>query len=62
MAFRSGSAKEDTLGSATTNTVYNMAFTFPHTDISLSQGFASSGLDAVGENWGLDNVKVEIID
>lgn len=59
-AARTGSAEDDTLGFIA-DSVYNLSFTFPHTASSLSLDFTGSGLDLLDESWGLDNVKVEII-
>ena len=60
-AAQSGSAEQDTL-EYTTDSVYGLSFTFPHTASSLSLDFTSSGLEPLVETWGLDNVSVKIID
>jgi hypothetical protein len=53
---------ENTLGYGDnfgTNTVYNLTFTFAHTDANLAVLFNSIGLQGVGdESWGLDNMVV----
>ncbi len=57
-----GASEVDTLGyNFYGNSVYNLSFTFPHTDGSIVFDFYGSGLQAIGdESWGLDNVKVEV--
>jgi len=58
---QTGSSEQDSLGFTGGDSVYTLSFTFPHFGSSLSLDFAGSGLEPIVETWGLDDVKVEII-
>ena len=43
------------------DSVYNLSFTFPHSDSSLSVSFTYAGLQELSdESWGIDNLRVDI--
>jgi hypothetical protein len=55
-----GASEIDGLGySWDGDSVYKLAFTFPHTGSELVVNFAVSGIDGT-ESWGLDNVKAVV--
>ncbi len=60
---RTGAVENNTLGYSwsgrSLDSVYHLAFSFPHTASSVVLNFAGVGLQAVAdEGWGLDNVAV----
>ena len=45
------------------DSVYQLSFTFPHTENTLSLDFSGIGLQSIwDESWGLDNVEVTLAD
>ena len=43
------------------DSVYELAFTFPHTNSSIVLNFGANGLQSLAdESWGLDNVRVSV--
>ena len=43
------------------DSVYELSFTFAHTDSSILLNFGANGLQSLAdESWGLDNVRVEV--
>jgi len=68
-ASRTGAAEVEQLGYKfpdnpdARDAVYRLSFTFPHTAADVTVVFAGSGLQALAdESWGLDNVRVELLD
>ena len=61
---QTGAAEINTLGySFYGDSVYQLSFTFPHSESSLVLEFSASGLQNVeDESWGLDNVEVQTTD
>ncbi|MFZ6027925.1 MAG: hypothetical protein ACOYYS_09430 [Chloroflexota bacterium] len=62
---RTGAAENNSLGYVVNgipmDSVYHLAYTFPHSAASLDVDFAALGLQALAdEAWGLDNVRVTI--
>lgn len=62
---RTGAAENNTLGftydpHGVIDSVYNLTFTFPHSENILTMNFAASNLEygTGDESWGLDNVEV----
>ena len=64
---RTGADENNSLGYITVfaglggDSVYNLSFTFPHSDSSLSVSFTYAGLQELSdESWGIDNLRVDI--
>jgi hypothetical protein len=63
---RAGAVENNTLGYQAEqhlmDSVYHLAFTFPHSGPGLALDFAAAGLQSIeDESWGLDNVRVTIV-
>ena len=62
---QTGATEKDTLGAVpagTGDSVYRLSFVFPHTGPEVTLIFADGGLEPMAnENWGLDNVKVDLL-